>query len=155
MRQLNVKTLTLAAALAFLFVTPDKLAAETIRIESKRSVSGSIAQLTSAIKKAGARVFVTVNYQEGAASVGQPIRPTSVIIFGSPKIGAAAFQVSQTIGLYLPLRVLAFEDAEGKVWLIYHDPADAAVEHGIFPDHPAIKAMQGALAKLTKLAAEK
>ena len=155
MRPLNVKTLMLAAALTFLFVTPDKLSAQTIRVESGRTVAGSIELLSGAIKKAGARIFTVVNYQQGAASVGQSIRPTSVIIFGSPKIGAAAFQISQTIGFYLPLRILAHEDEQGKVWLTYRDPADAATEHGIATDHPAIMAMGGVLAKLTGLAAAK
>ena len=75
-----------------------------------------------------------------------------MVIFGSPDIGAEAFKIGQGIGLYLPLRVLAYEDAAGKVWLMYKDPADAAAEHGIPTDHPAIKAMQNALKKLTGIA---
>ena len=155
MRPLKVKTLMLAAAVTLLFVMPDKLSAQTIRVESGRTVAGSIELLSSAIKKAGARIFTVVNYQQGATSVGQSIRPTSVIIFGNPKIGGAAFQVSQTIGLYLPLRILAHQDEQGKVWLTYRDPTDAATEHGIPTDLPAIVAMGGVLAKLTGLAAKK
>ena len=44
------------------------------------------------------------------------------------------------------------EDVSGQVWLTYHDPADAALEHGIPVNHPAIMAMQGALKKLTMAA---
>jgi len=155
MPQLNSKILKATVTLILLTFAPGNLFAETIRIESKHSVSDSIERMTNAIKKAGARVFLVVNYQDGVASVGHTIRPTSVIIFGNPKIGGAVFQVSQTFGLYLPLRVLAYEDGQGKVWMIYHDPADAATEHGVTKDHPAIKAMQGVLAKLTNLAASK
>jgi uncharacterized protein (DUF302 family) len=101
----------------------------------------------------GAQVFAVLDYAAGVATVGETLRPTTLVIFGSPKIGGAVFRETQTIGLYLPLRVLAYEDSAGDVWLIYEDPADAALEHGIPADHPAIRAMQGALSKMTGVAA--
>lgn len=126
--------------------------ADAIKIESNYNVDQSVMRLKGAVEKAGARIFTEINYTEGVASMGESIRPTTVVLFGSPKIGASAFQAGQTIGLYLPLRVLAYEDAAGKTWLMYNDPSDAAQAHGIAPDHPAIKKMQGALKKITSVA---
>lgn len=126
--------------------------ADVVKIESNYNVDQSVMRLKGAVEKAGAIVFTEINYAEGAASIGETIRPTTVVLFGSPKIGASAFQAGQTIGLYLPLRVLAYEDAAGKSWLMYNDPADAAKAHGIASDHPAIKKMQGALKKMTSVA---
>lgn len=81
------------------------------------------------------------------------LRPTTLVMFDNPKIAADALQIGQTFGLFLPLRVLAYEDAAGDVWLMYEDPATAAQEHGIASDHPAIGRMKGALSALTAAAA--
>jgi uncharacterized protein (DUF302 family) len=75
------------------------------------------------------------------------------MIFGSPKTGANALLDGQTMGLYLPLRVLAYEDESGDVWLIYENPGDAAREHGLPADHPAVLNMERALKMVTSAAA--
>lgn len=155
MHLLNSRTLKLTSVLLCLLLAPGSLSAETIRIESKNTVSETIGRLTGAIKKSGAQIFSVFDFQKGVASIGQTIRPTSGIIFGNPKIGGAIFQKSQTFGLYLPLRILAYKDEQGKVWMIYDDPADAATKHNVPNDHPAIRAMQRVLVKLTGLAAVK
>lgn len=92
-----------------------------------------------AIKKVGARIFTRIDYKKSGTTVGLKLSPTTIVIFGNPKIGASAFLAGQTIGLYLPLRVLAYEDKVGSVWLIYNDPAEAAKRHGIPVNHPAIQ----------------
>ena len=58
-------------------------------------------------------------------------------------------QDSQTAGLDLPLRVLAYADGEGVVHVVYHDPAQLAGLHGLPEDAAYIKTMTGALDKLT------
>lgn len=150
MKLSHIRNIGLSALFALL--TFSSALGATINVKSELPVSDVTARLEAAIEKAGARVFTKVDFQQGVKSVGKDIRPTTVLIFGSPKIGADAFAIGQTIGLYLPLRVLAYEDASGQVWLSYPDPADAAVEHGIPVDHPAIQAMRGALKKLTMAA---
>ncbi len=129
------------------------LAAEPVKVASAASVDQAVATITQSVEAAGNRVFAVVDYKKGSKSVGNDLRPTTLVIFGSPKIGADAFLSSQTIGLYLPLRVLAYEDAHGDVWLMYEDPKDAASEHGVPQDHPAIGKMRKALATLTAKAA--
>jgi uncharacterized protein (DUF302 family) len=60
-------------------------------------------------------------------------------------------QAAQTIGIDLPLKALAWEDATGKVWLSYNDPAWLADRHGIAPQTaPITQALANALAALTK-----
>jgi uncharacterized protein (DUF302 family) len=124
-----------------------------VKVASNVTVNEAVMRLKGAVEKAGARVFSIVDYAKGTASVGVTLRPTTLVIFGSPKIGATALKVGQTMGLYLPLRILAYEDTAGKVWLLYSDPADAAVKHGIPADHPAVVRMQAAIAKMARFAA--
>jgi len=126
--------------------------AEPIRIPSALPVNESVARLTAAVEEAGAKVFLVMDFADGSASVGEHLPPTTLVLFGNPKIGATALQQSQEMGLFIPLRMLAYEDADGKTWLAYSDPAEAAAEHGVAADHPAIGRMQGALKRMATAA---
>ena len=125
--------------------------AEPINVASNANVDQSVARLTQAVQANGARVFTHVDFAAGSAYVGKTLRPTTVVIFGSPKIGAEAVQDGQTMALYLPLRILFFEDASGQTWATYDDPTAIAQTHGLAADHPAVLAMQAALEKFAGL----
>jgi uncharacterized protein (DUF302 family) len=77
------------------------------------------------------------------------LRPTQLLIFGNPKLGTPAMLDGQTAGLDLPLRVLAYADADGIVHVTYHEPASLAETHGLPTDAKYIQMMTGALDKLT------
>ncbi len=140
-------------ALAFIASTSAGTAmAERINVASNADVVTSVERLTNAVETAGARIFTTVDFAEGSASVGESLRPTTVVIFGSPKIGAKALQQGQTMALNLPLRILFFEDANGQTWATYDDPGVVAPSHGLAADHPAVLAMKGALEKFSAIA---
>lgn len=126
--------------------------AERINVASNATVAQSVERLTSAVEAAGAKVFMTEDFAEGAASVGQTLRPTTVVVFGNPKIGAKALQQGQTMALNLPLRILFFEDANGQTWATYDDPTALAPSHGLPADHPAVMAMKNALEKFSAVA---
>ncbi|MEM1276942.1 MAG: DUF302 domain-containing protein, partial [Pseudomonadota bacterium] len=126
--------------------------ADMIMKPSAHSVPVTIDRLTAAVEKAGAKVFARIDHAAGAAKVGAELAPNQMLMFGNPKLGTPAMQASATMGMDLPLRVVAFEDASGKVMIAYHDPADVAALHGLPADHPVIGKMQGALMKLTNAA---
>lgn len=143
-----MKTLLTAAAVA-LTASVGAQAAELITKESPHPVSVTIDRLAAAVEKAGATVFARVDHKAGAEKVDLELRPTELLIFGNPKLGTPAMQGAQSMGLDLPLRVVAWEDETGTTWLAYHDPASVAAVHGLPADHPVIGKMQGALGKLT------
>lgn len=128
--------------------------ADMVRVESAHDVATTIDRLEEAVKGAGATVFARIEHAKGAAKVGMELAPSAALIFGNPKLGTPALQGAPTMGVDLPLRVLAYQDGD-KVWLIYHAPADVAALHGLPADHPVIAKMAGALAKLTGKAAGK
>lgn len=109
-------------------------AADMIHKISPHSVEVTIDRLAAAVEAAGATVVARVNHAAAAASVDMQMRPTEVLIFGNPKLGTPAMQASQTAGLDLPLRVLAYRDAEGVVHVTYHDPAELAQAHALPAD---------------------
>ena len=51
------------------------------------------------------------------------MRPTKLLIFGSPKAGTPLMIASPSVAIDLPLKVLVSEDANGKVWISSNPPA--------------------------------
>lgn len=97
-------------------------------------------------------MFARIDHTKGAASVGQDLRPTQMLMFGNPKLGTPLMQAQQSAGLDLPLRVVSYEAADGTVLVMYHAPTATASAHGVDEDAPVIAAMTGALDKLTNKA---
>lgn len=124
-------------------------AADMIHKISPHSVEVTIDRLAAAVEAAGATVVARVNHAAAAASVDMQMRPTEVLIFGNPKLGTPAMQANQTAGLDLPLRVLAYLDADGVVHVTYQAPAELAQAHDLPADAAYIKTMTGALDNLT------
>jgi uncharacterized protein (DUF302 family) len=63
--------------------------------------------------------------------VGMKMRPTKLLIFGSPKAGTPLMLAAPSIAIDLPLKVLVWEDAQGKVWLSYSSPEYLQQRHGV------------------------
>jgi uncharacterized protein (DUF302 family) len=102
-----------------------------ISIASQHSAHDTVERLIAALAKRGLTVFARVDHAAGAASVGLPLRPTEVVLFGNPKGGTVLMQDQQTAGIDLPLKVLIWEDAAGKAWLAYNDPYWIKQRHGL------------------------
>jgi uncharacterized protein (DUF302 family) len=98
-------------------------------------------------------VFARVDHAEGAAKAGLPLRPTELVIFGHAKGGTPLMADRQTAGIDLPLKALAWEDADGKVWLTCNDAAWIAGRHGLGPaSAQAVNAIAAGLAAAAKAA---
>ena len=125
-----------------------------VTLASKFSVKETLDRLETDLKAKGITVFARIDHAAGAASVAMPLRPTKLLIFGNPKAGTPLMQSNQTIGIDLPLKVLGWEDAEGKVWLTYNDPSWLARRHRLGPGTDAsVNGLATTLANLGKAAA--
>jgi len=122
-------------------------------VQSSSDVATTMDRLESAVTGAGASVFARVDHAAGAASVDMDLGPTQVLIFGNPKIGTQAMQDDPRAGLFLPMKVLVYEDADGQAWLAYQDPGEMFDDLEIDDDAEYIEMMTGALGKLTAKAA--
>jgi uncharacterized protein (DUF302 family) len=127
---------------------------DLMKVKSDGNVAATMDALQAAVKGAGATVFARVDHAGGAEGVGMELAPSQVLIFGNPKLGTPAMQDNPLAGLFLPMKVLVYEDAEGQVWLAYQDPEEMLDDlEGVDDDAEYIKMMKGALAKLTGKAA--
>jgi uncharacterized protein (DUF302 family) len=125
-----------------------------ITIPSNHSVKATLNRLEASLKAKAITVFARIDHAAGANSLGMELRPTELLIFGDPRAGTTLMQANQTIGLDLPLKVLAWQDAEAKVWVTYTDIAWLARRHRLGPETAAaVTALATGLAKLTEAAA--
>jgi uncharacterized protein (DUF302 family) len=98
-------------------------------IQSSHTPQETMNRLEAAVKAKGMTVFARIDHAAGAAAVGLPLRPTEVLIFGNAKAGTPLMQSVQTIGIDLPLKALVWQDASGRTWLSWNDPAWLAKRH--------------------------
>jgi uncharacterized protein (DUF302 family) len=119
--------------------------AELVRKESPYPVAQTVDRLEAEIKQRKLNVFAKIDHAAGAKQVGQDLRPTVLIIFGNPAVGTPLIQAEQTMGLSLPRKILAWQDAAGKVWLGYDAPSAMAAERAVDKSHPVIVKIAGAL----------
>ena len=131
---------------------PDSAPPGLISQKSTFPVKETVDKLVHLIESKGLTVFCRVDHAAGAAAVGMPLRPTTLVIFGNAKGGTPLMQASQMIGIDLPLKVLAWEDAGGQTWLSYTDPVWLTERHGI-AGHGAAPPMRTLLAAVAQGAA--
>jgi uncharacterized protein (DUF302 family) len=113
-----------------------------VSMQSRVSTNETLDRLLAALATRKLTVFARVDHAAGAASVGLSLRPTEVVIFGNPRGGTALMQDRQSTGIDLPLKALVWEDADGKAWFAYNDPAWIAERHGLgAASAAAVKAM--------------
>ena len=128
-------------------------AGDLVNKASSSNVQETMDKLEQIVLGKGLTVFNRIDHQANASKAEMEMGPAQVLIFGSPKMGTTIMQQDPAAGLDLPLRVLVYQDSEGKTWISYHDPG--ALEQAYqLKGNPAIKKAQGALGKLTDAAAE-
>jgi uncharacterized protein (DUF302 family) len=129
------------------------MAAGLITVASNYPAGETIDRLSEAAAKAGLAIFARVDHAKGAADVGLLLRPTQLLLFGQARGGTPLMQETQTAGIDLPLKALAWTDEDGQTWLSYDDPEWIAKRHGLgAPSAGAVHAMQSALATLASAA---
>lgn len=147
--------MTRATLIALLIVValPSVAVDGMVSKKSSHSVQASLDKLEAMVKKKGFTVFARIDHAKGASKVGKSLRPTQVLIFGNPKVGTALMSSQQSAGLDLPIRVLAWEDASGQVWIGYNEPSWLTERHAIDDRAKVVSNMTAALKKLTDAAA--
>jgi uncharacterized protein (DUF302 family) len=98
---------------------------------SRHSVVETLDRLESSLKARGVLIFARIDFTADAAKVGLSLRPEQLLLFGSPKGGTPLMLDQACIGIDLPFKALAFEDAAGSVSLAYNEPSYLMARHGL------------------------
>ena len=102
-----------------------------VDIPSHHSVDETVEKLKGILAAKGVTLFALVDHSGEAEKVGLKMRPTKLLIFGSPKGGTPLMLAAPSIAIDLPLKILIWEDATGKVWVSYNSLAYLQERHGV------------------------
>jgi uncharacterized protein (DUF302 family) len=116
-----------------------------LQVASRQTVDETVRRLESVLAERGVRVFAVVDHSGEAEKVGMKMRPTKLLIFGSPKGGTPVMMAAPTLAIDLPLKALVSEDESGKVWVAYNSPEYLQQRHGVPEDLIKNIAVVGAL----------
>jgi uncharacterized protein (DUF302 family) len=109
--------------------------------ESKFSVPETLDRVDALLRSKGIKIFVRVDHSGEAEKAGLKMPPTQLLIFGNPKGGTPVMLAAPTAAIDLPLKALAWQDSDGKVWLSYNDPEYLKKRYGLTDDQ--IKTIAG------------
>ena len=101
---------------------------------SHHSVEDTVEKLKGILLSKGVMLFAIVDHSGEAEKVGMKMCPTKLLIFGSPKAGTPLMQAAPSVAIDLPLKILVWEDEQGKVWVSFNSPAYLQQRHGIPPE---------------------
>ena len=98
---------------------------------SNHSVDETVDKLKGILQAKGVTLFALVDHSGEAEKAGMKMRPTKLLIFGSPKAGTPVMLAAPSIAIDLPLKILVWEDAQAKVWVSYNSPAYLQERHRV------------------------
>jgi uncharacterized protein (DUF302 family) len=105
-----------------------------VSILSSHSLDETVERLKDLLQSKGITLFSLVDHSGEAEKVGMKMPPTKLLIFGSPKGGTPLMLAAPSIAIDLPLKILVWEDTEGKVRLSFNSSDYLARRHGIPQD---------------------
>ncbi|HZW96468.1 MAG TPA: DUF302 domain-containing protein [Candidatus Eremiobacteraceae bacterium] len=98
---------------------------------SNHTVEQTVDRLKSILQAKGVTLFAVIDHSGEAEKVGMKMPPTKLLIFGSPKAGTPLMLAAPSIAIDLPLKILVWEDAQGKAWISYNSAAYLQQRHGL------------------------
>ncbi len=102
-----------------------------INIPSNHSVDKTVEKLEAILQLKGIKLFALIDHSGEAIKAGMKMPPTKLLIFGNPKAGTPVMLAAPSSAIDLPLKILIWEDAQGKAWVTYNSPAYLQERHNI------------------------
>ena len=134
-------------ALVFLLVPLQAMAADdgiTFKA-SPFTVAQTIDRLDAVLKERGAVVFARIDHAAEAKKVGLDLPPAQLLIFGNPKTGTPLMVAHPRIAIDLPMKALAWQDADGKVWIGFNSADYMKKRHDLTDEQAKSLAVVGGL----------
>lgn len=100
-----------------------------INLPGDHSFDETVEKLRAVLQAKGLTLFALIDHSGEAEKVGMKMRPTKLLIFGNPTAGTRLMLSAPSSALDLPLKILIWEDALGKVWLSYNSPVYLQARH--------------------------
>jgi uncharacterized protein (DUF302 family) len=117
-----------------------------VDVPSNHSVDQTVGRVKDILQSKGITLFALIDHSGEAEKVGMKMPPTKLLIFGNPKGGTPLMLAAPSVAIDLPLKILVWEDSQGKVWLSYNSPGYLQERHGLPQDLLQNIAVVGAIA---------
>jgi len=118
---------------------------------TSHSVDETVEKLKGMLRDKGITLFALIDHSGEAEKAGIKMRPTKLLIFGSPRAGTPLMLAAPSSAIDLPLKILIWEDAQGKVWVSYNSPAYLQERHNLpqqlLPNIGAVETLAGKAAE--------
>jgi uncharacterized protein (DUF302 family) len=113
-------------------MTPDN-GRGIVNIASQHSVNETVEKLRGILQSRQITLFALIDHSGEAEKIGLKMPPTKLVIFGNPQAGTPLMLAAPSSAIDLPLRILVWEDAQGKAWASYNSSAYLQERHGLPP----------------------
>lgn len=123
---------------------------EIITKPSSYTMEETLEVLKNAMEEMDLNLIEEVDHAQAAADHELELRPTRVLIFGNPKVGTALMKADQRAGLDLPLRILVWENEDGRVFLTYRTPTVLQTDFALEEQQDVLEKMSEALDSLSQ-----
>jgi uncharacterized protein (DUF302 family) len=97
-------------------------------------VDETVERLKTILQAKGVRLFAEVDHSGEAEKAGLTMCPTKLLIFGNPKAGTPIMVAVPASAIDLPLKILVWEDAQGRVWTSYNTGAYLQERYDLPPE---------------------
>lgn len=101
---------------------------------SQHSVEQTVEKIRLMLQAKDVKLFALIDHSGEAERAGLTMRPTKLLIFGNPKAGTPAMLAAPRSAIDLPLKLLVWEDEQGKVWISYNSLSYLGERHGLPPE---------------------
>jgi len=91
--------------------------------KSPFDVFETLDRLERILEGKGFTIVARINHAEGAVALGETLRATQLLLFSDRQSEITLLRSDQAIGIDLPLKALAWEDQNGRVFLAYNQPS--------------------------------
>lgn len=118
--------------------------------ESRFDYATTVARLDSVLQlKPPIRIAARIDHAANAEAAGRALRPTTVVLFGSPTLGTPLMHANRQVALDLPQKALVYETPDGRAVLVYNGTDYLAQRHGVGAVE-TLRPMRAALRGLAK-----
>jgi len=112
---------------------------------SAYTVNETIDRLQQFLQQHGATVYARINQQAEVQKAGQTLLPLQFILFGNPKAGGPIMAQNPIAALDLPLKIIAWQDAQNKVWVAYNDAHYIEERYGLLHNENSPLRLEGVI----------
>lgn len=102
-----------------------------VTMPSSHSVNQTVEILEKTMQESGIKLFSLIDHSGEAEKVGLPMPLTKLLIFGNPKAGTPVMLSAPSIALDLPLKLLVWQDTDGKTWISYNSANYLRERHNV------------------------